>query len=196
MLFIMKSKIHAIIIIAVLLSVTVAGALQTACTAAAGEEQSFAYLTIAQELIPYEYIESAESHAPGGSEESGEPGASDKSGEPEEPEPPRYFIIDLSGAKIENKDAVYDLIAAYISIVGAEVRRGDDLTPDEIKNLNTEDPYPTLLTFQDEKLTKNKLVTELSVSWPHQGEGYGTKYTAEKNAGIWQITASEGTWIS
>ncbi|MDR0874985.1 MAG: hypothetical protein LBN12_02115 [Clostridiales Family XIII bacterium] len=183
----MKPKIYSIIIIAAILSITVAGVLQTACAPTAGEEQSFAYLTIAQELIPYEYIESAESH---------DPGASDESAEPEEPDPPRCFIIDLSGAKIENKDAVYDLIAAHVSVVGAEVLRGDDLTPDEIKNLNTADLYPTLLAFQDEKLTKNKLVTDLSVSWPRQGEGYGTKYTVEKTAGAWQITASEGTWIS
>jgi hypothetical protein len=186
----MKSKIHSIIIIAAILAVTVSGVLQTACTPAAGEDQSFAYLTIAQELIPYEYIESAESHDPGASDESGE------ADEPEELDPPRCFIIDLSGAKIENKDAVYDLIAAHVSVVGAEVLRGDDLTPDEIKNINTEDPYPTLLAFQDEKLTKNKLVTDLSISWPRQGEGYGTKYTVEKKSGTWEITASEGTWIS
>jgi hypothetical protein len=190
MLFIMKSKIHSIIIIAAILSITVAGVLQTACAPVAGEEQSFAYLTIAQELIPYEYIESAEAHDPVASDESGE------SAEPEEPDPPRCFIVDLSGAKIENKDAVYDLIAAHVSVVGAEVLRGDALTPDEIKNLNTAAPYPTLLAFQDEKLTKNKLVTDLSVSWPHQGEGYGTKYTVEKTADTWQITASEGPWSS
>ncbi|MDR0863580.1 MAG: hypothetical protein LBO74_01450 [Candidatus Symbiothrix sp.] len=182
----MKAKTYPIIIAAIL-SITAAGVLQTACAAAAGEEQPFAYLTIAQELIPYEYIESAESH---------DPGASDESGEADEPDPPRCFIIDLSGAKIENKDAVYDLIAAHVSVVGAEVLRGDDLAPDEIKNLNTEDSYPTLLAFQDEKLTKNKLVTDLSISWPSQGEGYGTKYTVEKKSDTWEITASEGTWIS
>ncbi|GHU66120.1 hypothetical protein AGMMS49983_15110 [Clostridia bacterium] len=168
----MRCKKHITTVVTAILSITMLAGLLTACTGGAGENQAFAYLTIAQELIPFEYIED------------------------EETDVPRFFIINLSEAKIEDKDAVYNLIAAHVKVVGAEVARGDELTFNEITNLDTEDDNPTMLTFRDEKLTRTKLVTTLAVSWPRRFEGYGTKYTIKNESGTWKITASEPTQIS
>ena len=108
----------------------------------------------------------------------------------------QYLAIDLSKSKLEDKQPLTDLFEEFCS------QNGLTLLLDNIEGLTEkgliEDLYfkdGILISFEDQKLTDEKLVTEAS-KWRSGLGAIGATFTVENQDGVWKITEEENSWIS
>ena len=103
-------------------------------------------------------------------------------------------VADLSDAKIEDKEAVYSLMEDYCRKQDALFMRYEDYEAAAIPY--SPDIEVVVLSFSDIRLTKSKLITEVSKTWPDYYEGFGTLVTVKRKSGEWKVTHTRETWIS
>lgn len=108
----------------------------------------------------------------------------------------QYLAIDLSKSKLEDKQPLTDLFEEFCS------QNGLTLLLDNIEGLTEkgliEDLYfkdGIVISFEDQKLTEEKLVTEAS-KWRSGLGAIGATFTVENQDGVWKITEEENYWIS
>ena len=103
-------------------------------------------------------------------------------------------VADLSDAKIEDKEAVYILMEDFCRNKGTSFMRYEDYETADIPY--SPDIEVMMLSFKDIRLTKSRLVTEVSKTWPDYYAGFGTLVTVKRQGGEWTVTHTEATWIS
>ena len=108
----------------------------------------------------------------------------------------QYLAIDRSKSKLEDKQPLTDLFEEFCS------QNGLTLLLDNIEGLTEkgliEDLYfkdGIVISFEDQKLTEEKLVTEAS-KWRSGLGAIGATFTVENQDGVWKITEEENYWIS
>jgi hypothetical protein len=103
-------------------------------------------------------------------------------------------VVDLAETKIEDKEAVYSLMKDYCRGQDTPFMRYEDYETAAIPY--SPDIEVVVLSFRDIRLTKSKLITEVSKTWPNYYEGFGTLVTVKRQGGEWNVTHTRESWIS
>jgi len=108
----------------------------------------------------------------------------------------RYIALDLSKAKLANKEPLIALMTDFCKAHGCTLLL-DTMSGLEGKGYISSLAFREgiLISFDDKSLDQNKLVTSAQ-KWRSGTGAIGADFTVRKNSGGWEIADSTNFWIS
>ncbi|WP_426350264.1 hypothetical protein ACPWSR_03225 [Alloiococcus sp. CFN-8] len=112
----------------------------------------------------------------------------------------KYIALDYKNALTENKKILEKLMEEYCIANGYELLLDDYEGLTEKGYINKQELYfpdGIIISFEDEKLQEDKLITNAR-KWRSGKGAIGATYTAIKENGVWKVdeAATRGQWIS